>query len=55
MSNLNNEDNGVNETGTNSEGLSPGRCTMVSSMVPVVTQLLRGGPDENGLTKRIEL
>ena len=34
MSNSNNEDNGVNETGTNSEGLSPGRCTMVQQHGP---------------------
>ena len=34
MSNSNNEDNGVNEIGTNSEGLSPGRCTMVQQHGP---------------------
>ena len=34
MSNSNNEDNGVNEIGTNSEGLSPGRCTMAQQHGP---------------------
>ena len=34
MSNSNIEDNGVNEIGTNSEGLSPGRCTMAQQHGP---------------------
>ena len=41
--------NGVNETGTEGEGLSPGRCLMApSSMSPVVIKLLLGGLGESG-------
>ena len=34
MSNLIDEDNGVNEIGASGEGLSPGRCTMAQQHGP---------------------
>ena len=44
MNNSNNEDNGVNETGTASEGLSPGKC-------PTVRQ---GGPGRHQASAKMK-
>ena len=53
MSNKSKLNNGVNETGPSSEGLSPGRCPIGEQDGPVVLELLLIGVqrEENGLKK----